>query len=385
MAELAIPAVFMRGGTSKGLVIHARDLPEERGEWGPLLCGAMGSPDPYGRQLNGMGGGISSLSKVCVIGPPSREDADVDYTFVQVMINEARLDFRSNCGNMSSAVGPFAYDEGLVSAENGTCVVRIHNTNTSKIIRSTFDVENGRARSEGDLSIPGVGASGSPVRLDFLEPGGASTGRLLPTGLTTEWIDVPGHGPIEVSLVDAANAAIFVRAVDVGLTGIELPAELEGNEESLALLEVLRRVASVRMGIAPDAVAAARITSVPFVCLVGASTASTTLSGDVIEPRAADLVARVISNGQPHRALPLTIALCTAVAARLTGSVVASSLGASSAALGSSPLRIAMPSGVLEVDADVAHVGDEWVANSGTFFRTARRLFDGRVWSHLPR
>jgi hypothetical protein len=188
-----------------------------------------------------------------------------------------------------------------------------------------------------------------------------------------------------VSLVDAANAAIFVRAVDVGLTGIELPAELEGNEESLALLEVLRRVASVRMGIAPDAVAAARITSVPFVCLVGASTASTTLSGDVIEPRAADLVARVISNGQPHRALPLTIALCTAVAARLTGSVVASSLGASSAALGSSPLRIAMPSGVLEVDADVAHVGDEWVANSGTFFRTARRLFDGRVWSHLPR
>lgn len=384
MTERAIPAVFMRGGTSKGLVIHARDLPQERGEWGPLLCGAMGSPDPYGRQLNGMGGGISSLSKICVIGPPSREDADVDYTFIQVMIKEARLDFRSNCGNMSVAVGPFAYDEGLVSAENDTCVVRIHNTNTSKIIRSTFDVENGRARYEGDLSIPGVGASGSPVRLDFLEPGGASTGRLLPTGLTTEWIDVPGHGPIEVSLVDAANAAVFVRAVDVGLTGVELPAELEGNDESLALLEVLRREASVRMGIAPDVAAAASITSIPFVCLVGASTASTTLSGDVIESRAADLVARVISNGQPHRALPLTIALCTAVAARLTGSVVASSLSASSAALDSSPLRIAMPSGVLEVDANVAHVGDEWVANSGTFFRTARRLFDGRVWSHVP-
>ncbi len=369
----------MRGGTSKGLMLHARDLPEDREEWGPLLCGAMGSPDEYGRQLNGMGGGISSLSKVCVLGPSSREDADVDYTFVQVMIKEARLDFRSNCGNMSSAVGPFAFDEGLVSAEGATCVVRIHNTNTSKIIRSTFAVDNDHARYDGNAIIPGVGASGSPIRLDFLEPGGASTGHLLPTALASEWIGVAGHGPIEVSLIDAANATLFVRADDVGLNGTELPTELEADGEVLALLEVLRREASVRMGIAPDVAAAAGITSIPFVCLVGSATTSMTLSGGVIETSEADLVARVISNGQPHRAMPLTIALCTAVAARIAGSVVATSLTTPARGI----LRIAMPSGVLEVDADVTNPNGQWVANSGTFYRTARRLFEGRVWSHL--
>ncbi len=379
MAQRSIPAVFMRGGTSKGLMLHARDLPDDREEWGPLLCGAMGSPDEYGRQLNGMGGGISSLSKVCVLGPPSREDADVDYTFVQVMVKEARLDFRSNCGNMSSAVGPFAFDEGLVGAEGATCVVRIHNTNTSKIIRSTFAVANDRACYDGIATIPGVGASGSPIRLDFLEPGGASTGHLLPTALAKEWIDVAGHGPIEVSLIDAANAALFVRADDVGLNGTELPSELEADGEVLALLEVLRREASVRMGIARDVAAAAGITSIPFVCLVSSATPSTTLSGGLIETSEADLLARVISNGQPHRAMPLTIALCTAVAARVAGSVVATSLTTPAREI----LRIAMPSGVLEVDADVTNANGQWVANSGTFYRTARRLFEGRVWSHL--
>lgn len=314
-----------------------------------------------------------------LLAPPSREDADVDFTFVQVLIKQARLDFRSNCGNMSSAVGPFAFDEGLVREENDTCVVRIHNTNTSKIIRSTFAVENGRARYDGHFSIPGVGASGSPIRLDFLEPGGASTGHLLPTGLAKEWISVADREPVEVSLVDAANAAVFVRALDVGLTGVELPAELEGNEEVLSLLEALRREASVRMGIAPDLATAANITSIPFVCLVGVARSTTTLSGEVIDASNTHLVARVISNGQPHRAMPLTIALCTAAAARIAGSIVASSLSTSVAGT----LRIAMPSGVLEVDADVSYENGQWVANSGTFYRTARRLFDGRVWSHL--
>ena len=380
MVQQAIPAVFMRGGTSKGLVLHARDLPADREEWTALLCGAMGSPDEYGRQLDGMGGGISSLSKVCVIGAPTRDDADVDYTFVQVMIKEGRLDFRSNCGNMSSAVGPFAFDEGLVTSDDSTCVVRIHNTNTSKIIRSTFSVDAERTRYDGEFTIPGVGASGSPVRLDFLDPGGASTGRLLPTGHVVEWITIPGHGPVEVSLLDAANAAVFVRARDVGLSGTELPHELEANDEALSLLEALRREASVRMGIAPDVEIASGITSIPFVCVVSPATTSPTLSGGIIDALDADVVARVLSSGQPHRAMPLTIALCTAVAARLTGSVVEASLPTTATARA---LRIAMPSGVLEVDADVENVQSQWVANSGTFFRTARRLFDGRVWSHV--
>ena len=376
MAQRSIPAVFMRGGTSKGLMFHARDLLENAGDWSPLFCGAMGSPDSYGRQLNGMGGGLSSLSKVCILAPSTRDDADVDYTFAQVVIKEARVEYRSNCGNMSSAVGPFAYDEGLVLGEDGQCEVQIYNTNTHKIIRSTFEVEGPVAQYDGEFSIPGVGASGAPIRLDFLEPGGATTGHLLPTGNVVDWIDVPGHGPVEVSLVDAANATVFVRAHDVGLSGIELPSEIDAREDILALLETLRREASVRMGITHNAADAARTASVPFVCVVSEPTDSVTVSGEVILAADAHLVARVISNGQPHRALPLTISLCAAVAARLNGSVVAQSLET----LPVGAFRLAMPSGVLSVDAEVDRRDGVWTARSGTFYRTARRLFDGKVW-----
>ena len=376
MGQRSLNAVFMRGGTSKGLMLHARDLPEDHAAWSDVLCSAMGSPDAYGRQLDGMGGGISSLSKVCVIGPPTRDDADVDYTFVQVSVKEARIDLRSNCGNMSSAVGPFAYDEGLVAAGGQHCDVRIHNTNTQKIIHSHFEIDGPRARYDGDFSIPGVGSAGSPIRLDFLDPGGATTGRLLPTGRVAEWIDVSGHASVEVSLVDAANAAVFVRARDVGLSGAVRPEELEARPEVLALLEDIRHGASVRMGIAPDVATAATIASVPFVCLVSESRESITSSGQVLPAADSDLLARVISNGQPHRALPLTISLCTAVSARLPGSVVARITDAPE----DRGIRLAMPSGLLTVDAVVEERRGEWTAVSGTFFRTARRLFDGRVW-----
>src|ERR1700742_4847323 len=180
MPLLSLPAVFMRGGTSRAIMFHARDLPD-RAEWDPIFMAAMGSPDPNGRQLNGMGGGISSLSKVCVLAPSRRPDADVDYTFAQVQIREAAVDYRGNCGNMSSAVGPFAVDEGLVRTDGDTAVVRIFNTNTGKIIRSTFPLVDGRAATDGDLAIPGVAGTGAPVRLDFLSPGGSLTGHLLPT------------------------------------------------------------------------------------------------------------------------------------------------------------------------------------------------------------
>jgi len=376
MKQHAIPAVFMRGGTSKAIMFHERDLPTGREDWTRLFVAAMGSPDPHGRQLNGMGGGVSSLSKVCVLAPSTRADADVDYTFAQVMIKEARVDYRSNCGNMSSAVGPFAVDEGLVHVEGDVATVRIFNTNTNKIIHSTFAVEDGVTRYDGDLVIPGVSGSGSPIRLDFMEPGGATTGALLPSGHVTDHLEVAGFGAIEVSLVDAANAAVFVRARDVGLTGVELPGELEGRLEVLTLLEAIRQAASVRMGIAPDVDSAANITSVPFVCVVSPRAGSSSVSGEMMDAHEVDLVARVISNGQPHRALPLTISLCTAVAARVRGSVVAELLTSG----GDGALRLGMPSGVLSVDADVGYENNDWVARAGTFFRTARRLFDGRVW-----
>jgi 2-methylaconitate cis-trans-isomerase PrpF len=193
-------AVFARGGTSKALIFHVADLPAERSQWDRLFLRAIGSPDPYGRQLDGMGGGVSSLSKVCIVGPPTRPDADVDYTFAQVQVREARVDFSGNCGNMSSAIGPFAVDEGLVKAGDGEATVRIHNTNTGKIIRSTFQVAEGRSVDEGDLIIPGVSGSGAPIRLDFIDPGGASTGKLMPTGRATDTIEVEGMGLIEVRL-----------------------------------------------------------------------------------------------------------------------------------------------------------------------------------------
>ncbi len=212
MIQESIPAVFMRGGTSKAIMFHARDLPADRAAWDALFTVAMGTPDPCGRQLDGMGGGVSSLSKVCVLAPSTREDADVDHTFGQTLIRESRVGYRGNCGNMSSSVGPFAVEEGLVDASGDSATVRIYNTNTKKIIHGTFPVEEGRARYDGNLAIPGVGGTGAPVRLDFIEPGGATTGRLLPTGWVVDRLEVPGLGVVEASLVDAANAAVFVRA-----------------------------------------------------------------------------------------------------------------------------------------------------------------------------
>lgn len=377
MPQRAIPAVFMRGGTSKAIMFHARDLPADRAEWDAIFMAALGTPDPHGRQLNGMGGGVSSLSKICVLGPPTRDDADIDYTFAQVLIREARVDWKGNCGNMSSAVGPFAVDEGLVQATGETATVRIHNTNTRKIIRATFPLEDGRARVVGELAIPGVAGTGAPVRLDFLSPGGATTGRLLPSGRVVDVLDVPGFGPIEASLVDAANAGAFIRARDVGLTGRELPDELDAKPEMLKLLDAIRLQASVRMGIAPNIEAARSISTVPYIGFVSPPAAAPTLSGETIAADAIDLTARIISNGQPHRALPLTGSLCTAVAARIAGSVVAECLPPGVA---EGPLRIGMPSGILTVGADVAQEDGAWVARSGSFYRTARRLFDGRVW-----
>lgn len=378
MSQIFIPAVFMRGGTSKALMIQPKELPLDQAEWTPLFCAAMGSPDPYGRQLDGMGGGVSSLSKVCIVGPSTHPEADVDYTFAQVSINENRVAYQGNCGNMSAAVGPFAVDQGLVIAQGDTTTVRIYNTNTKKIIHSTFHTPNAKTQYSGELAIPGVSGTGSPIKLEFIEPGGATTGKLLPTGQLVNELDVPGLGKIQVSMVDAANAAVFIRAADIGLTGLELPDELEAQPKVLALLNNIRVHASVAMGIAPNIDAAKKIGIVPFVAIIAPAQDNPTLTGDTVAADQLDLVVRVISNGQPHRALPLTISLCTAVAARMTGTVVADMLDPTTGP--DSTLRLGMPSGVLTVDADVVEHQGQWQANSGAFYRTARRLFDGRVW-----
>ncbi len=377
--SVRLPAVFMRGGTSKALMFRRADLPAERGEWDALLLAAMGSPDPHGRQLNGMGGGLSSVSKACVVGPPSRPDVDVDYTFAQVLITEARVDYAGNCGNMSSAVGPFAYDEGLARPEPnaaGEVTLRIHNTNTGKIIASTFFVRDGRSVEHGGLAIPGVAGTGSPIRLDFLEPGGAITGRLLPTGNAADVFDVPGLGRFAASCVDAANACVFVRASDLGLAGTESPQAIEADLALMARLLAIRAHASVAMGIARDPEAARAKVTTPSIGIVAAPAAWTTLAGEVLPEHACDLAVRMLSSNQPHRALPLTASVCIAVAAQIEGTLVhaAARRGADANAL-----RLGMPSGVLTVAAEVKRRGADWHAVRGAFYRTARRLFEGFV------
>jgi len=383
MRHQRLRAVFMRGGTSKAVMLRAEDLPADRGQWDAIFLHIMGSPDADGRQLDGMGGGVSSLSKVCVIGPPSRLDADVDYTFAQVAVREPLVDYGGNCGNMSSAVGPFALEEGLVPAPpDGEAVVRIHNTNTSKIIVARFPVAGGALAADGDFAIDGVAGRAAPIRLEFLDPGGARTGSLLPTGRACDELEAgDGEGAVAASCVDAANPCVFVAAADLGKTGAELADELEADAGFLERMERIRRAAAVRIGLAADPAAAARQGSVPKVAVVSAPQAAATLSGRRLAASDADICVRMISMGQPHRAVPITGAICLAVAARVPGTVPHRLCRAPAG-----PIRIAHPSGITLVDAAVGADGPGGAlrARYGAVYRSARRLFEGRVLYRMP-
>ena len=372
-----VPAVFMRGGTSKALMFHTRDLPADRDGWDGIFLSAMGSPDPYGRQLNGMGGGISSLSKACILAPSKRTDADVDYTFAQVLIKEARVDYNGNCGNMSSAVGPFAIDERIVCAPDGETTVRIFNTNTRKMIHSTFRVQGGRAVADGEFEIPGVTGKGAPIQLDFLKPDGATTGKLLPTGNVVDILNVAGMGRVEVSMIDAANACAFVSADRLGLAGTEMPEELDHNTEILEKIAAIRSHASVAMGITRSLEEARANTHIPFIGFVSAPQDARTLSGERLSATEVDLTVRVIANGHTATAIPGTALLCTAVAARIEGTTVFQA----ARKITGERFRLATPSGVLAVAADVRREDGNWHAAHGSFIRTARRLFEGFVYA----
>lgn len=376
-----IPAVFMRGGTSKALVFRAGDLPDGRDERDAIFRAAMGVPDPYARQLDGMGGGVSSLNKVCIVGPSSRPDADVDYTFVQVSADRADIDYGGNCGNMSAAIGPFALEEGLVERPAGAeAMVRIHNTNTGKIIASRFPVADGLLAADGDFALDGVAGTAAPIRLEFLDPGGAKTGLLLPTGSAIDRINVTGLGPIDISCVDAANPAVFVRAADLGVTGAELPDVLERDAVFMARMEGIRRKASVLMGLCADLDAAGTLASIPKVAMVAPPRQSWLISGDQLSQHAAHILIRMISVGQPHRAVPITGAICLAIAARIEGTIPHAACSA-----GEGPIRVGHPSGTTVVDAQIDRSGDGSVtARLGAVYRSARRLFEGNVVYRLP-
>jgi 2-methylaconitate isomerase len=372
MAIRKLHAVFARGGTSKALLFHRRDLPANRDEWAPIFLAALGSPDPNGRQLDGMGGGTSSLSKVCVIGPPTRTDADVDYTFAQVGVDPATVDYGANCGNMSAAIGPFAVDEQLVQvARDGEVTIRIHNTNTGKLIHSRFQVESGQARVDGPLHIDGVAGSGAPIRLEFRDLVGARTGRLLPAGGAVLELQYPRGGAIRASMVDAGNPCVFVDAQALGLDGTESPERIESQADLMQALEGIRRQASVAMGLAPDEEQAAASRSVPFIGMVARVRPWVSLSGRRFGLEEADLSVRMLSSGNAHRAIPITSALCVAVACRTPGTLPSDLCSARG------PLRIGHPSGVIVVEAEPDPVSGE--VRHASVYRTSRRLFQGEV------
>lgn len=365
MAQQWIPAVFARGGTSKGLFFHERDLPADPDA---VFLSAMGSPDPHGRQLDGMGGGISSLSKVVVVGPTEHPGADVEYTFGQVDVRGSAVDRSSNCGNLSAAVGPFAVDESLVAVDDGPVTLRIRNTNTGALILATFHVRDGLAEVDGSLAVPGVAGTGAPIELTYLDPGGSRTGRLLPTGSAAEELGT-SSGRFRVSMVDAANPMVFVAAADVGLRGTESPEEIEARHDATARLDAIRRAAAVAMGLCSTPEDAPL--AVPKVAALAPPAEHETLDGDRVAEDANDFLVRVMSMGQPHRALPGTAALCCAVARQLPGSLPNQLAPAATSA----DVRIGSPSGPV---AAAAEVSDQH-ARSASLYRTARPLMRGSV------
>ena len=373
MDQAFIPAIFMRGGSSKGVFFHARDLPAERAARDAIFLAVLGSPDPYGRQLDGMGGGISSLSKAVIIGPPTHPDADVDYLFAQVAVDKPIVDWSSNCGNLSSAVGPFAVDEGLVRVADGEVLVRIHQVNTKRIIHACFPVRGGKAVTAGDFTMAGVAGSGARIRLDFLAPGGGATGRLLPTGNPQDTLHHEGR-VYAVSLIDAANACVFLDARDFGMTGRESPDAIEADPARMALFDALRRKAGVMMGLAasPEAVGLA----LPKIAVVAPPAAYHALDGAGLTADTHDIAVRMISMERAHRAVPLTGAMCLGVASRIPGSLPHRLAGPPARA---DETRVANPSGILSVGAEVRETIAGWHAESAVVYRSARRLMQGAV------
>jgi len=375
MPERKTPAVFYRGGTSKAVFFHSHDLPEDPGERDQMLLHVLGSPDPYGRQLNGLGGGISSLSKAMWVERSKRNDADIDYTFAQIAVREAVVDYSSNCGNMSSSVGQFAVEEGIFPAPDGDVIIRMYNTNTDICVHSRFRIEDARAVTRGDIEIPGVFGTGAPVLLDFQDPSRVTGRGLLPTGYVQETIDAPGFGEVLVSIVDAAALGVFVPAESLGLNATEKPEEIEAKADVMAALEVIRREAAVRAGLSETAEATPL--SAPRVAIVASPRSFTSLDGRQHKPQDFDLAVRMASLGTIHRAVMVTGAMCLAAASLIEGSVPHSyATGAGD----DGTVRLGNPSGITGVGASVSKENKTWQAQSTSIMRTCRRLMDGFVY-----
>lgn len=376
--EKFIKCMWMRGGTSKGGCFLESDLSDDIATQNKILSRIYGSNDASGRQIDGMGGATSTTSKAVIVSKRQGERNGVNYTFAQVDIATELVDRKGNCGNMSSTVGPFAIENGLIEdITEPTTQVRIFNTNTQKTIVAHVPIKEGKVVYQGDYAISGVPGTAAKIQLDFLNPGGAVTNKLLPTGQVVDTVSLPNGEKIEISIVDAANPLVFIRAKDLGLTGNEMPKEIDNKPELLAKMLAIREVASVLSGISTSVKEAQSIPAVPKFCFIAEPVDYTAIGGEKIDAQRIDLQARMLSMGKLHPALAITGGVCIGVAAKIPGTLVNQVVGSASV---NDEIRIGHCSGILSVGANVQLNGGVAEAVCGTVFRTARILMRGEVF-----
>lgn len=383
--QIRIPATYMRGGTSKGVFFRLQDLPEAARVPGEardrLLMRVIGSPDPYQKQIDGMGGATSSTSKTVILSKSERSDHDVDYLFGQVAIDKPFVDWSGNCGNLSAAVGPFAISNGLVDPEripeNGVAVVRIWQANIGKTIVSRVPMIDGQVQETGDFELDGVTFPAAEVPVEFMEPADGE-GAMFPTGNLVDDLEVPGVGTLRATLINAGIPTIFVNAEEIGYTGTELQEAINGDDRALAMFETIRAHGAVRMGLIQHADEAASRQHTPKVAFVASPADYVASSGKSIEAADVDLLVRALSMGKLHHAMMGTAAVAIGTAAAVPGTLVNLAAGGGER----TTVHFGHPSGTLRVGAEAVEVNGEWTATRAVMSRSARVLMEG--WVRVP-
>ena len=383
--QTKIPATYMRGGTSKGVFFRLHNLPERARQPGPardaLLLRVIGSPDPYGKQIDGMGAATSSTSKTVILSRSTRANHDVDYLFGQVAIDKAFVDWSGNCGNLSAAVGPFAITNGLVDAarvpRNGVCTVRIWQANIGKTIVAHVPITEGEVQETGDFELDGVTFPAAEVQLEFIDPAdeGEDGGAMFPTGNLVDDLDVPGVGTFKATLINAGIPTIFLNAHDLGYTGTELQSAINGDQAALARFEAIRAWGAVKMGLIQDISEAATRQHTPKIAFVAAPADYVASSGKSVQAADVDLLVRALSMGQLHHAMMGTAAVAIGTAAAVPGTLVNLAAGGGVR----SAVRFGHPSGTLRVGAEAQRVNGQWAVTKALMSRSARVLMEGHI------
>lgn len=385
--QIKIPAVYMRGGTSKGVFFRLQDLPQAAQQAGAardaLLLRVIGSPDPYAKQIDGMGGATSSTSKTVILAKSSKSDHDVDYLFGQVAIDKAFVDWSGNCGNLSAAVGSCAISMGLVDnvPHNGVAVVRIWQANISKTIIAHVPMTNGEVQETGDFELDGVTFPAAEVQLEFMNPAAdeeGAGGSMFPTGNLVDDLDVPGVGTLKVTMINAGIPTIFVNAEEIGYTGTELQDAINSDAAALEKFETIRAYGAVRMGLITDIAQAAQRQHTPKVAFVAKPLDYVSSSGKQVKASEIDLLVRALSMGKLHHAMMGTAAVAIGTAAAIPGTLVNLAAGGGER----SAVRFGHPSGTLRVGAQASQVNGEWQVTQASMSRSARVLMEG--WVRVP-